>query len=679
MNIFFEESGCFKAAIILTRHSNIFYVQLPSGRRTKIREKDVLIEFDKPSASELMKLAYESARKIDLDFLWECVPDEEFSSLVFADEYFGPSCSLVDRIALILRLHSSPVYFRRKGRHGKYQRVSKQQLNMALKSLENRRNQATIQAQYEAELKRRKLPKAFESKSIMLLTRPDKQSIEYKALEAASCALNVSPARLIIDCGGIESALTLHNARFLSEFFPHGTDFPAISIRPLPDNLPRSNVNAFSIDDITTTEIDDAFSVKYLLNGYVRIGIHIAAPAFGIEREDEIDTIARERLSTVYVPGDKIRMLPDAIVEAFTLREGHYKPVLSLYIIVDRDTQEIIANETLAEYIFVKSNLHYNTLDKLATEEALLNGSGNYPHKDEIAILWPFAQSLFEKRQKARELYGLNREVQRNIDFNFYVNGEHVTITPRRRGSPLDLIVSEMAILTNSTWGALLHSHMVPGIYRTQRTFREGKAGSIQKRTRMQTTAEPHEGLGVSQYAWSTSPLRRYVDLVNQWQLLACIKHGVSSRLVAPFKPKDSDLYAVVHGFDDAYSGYIDYQRRMEYFWCLRWIRQEGRKKVTANVIKGDLVSLDEVPLLLHVPEISMSMYERGTRVLLEVTSIDEIMIEASARFLHVIDGPQEKSIDNSKRIYKSEDSDSHTNLVTDSENINAVVDLLET
>lgn len=647
MNVFFEESGSFKAAIVLMRHGNAFYVQLSGGRRAKIRVKDVLIEFDNPSVRELMQLAEEAAHKIDIDFLWECAPDEEFSFLTFADEYFGPSCGLVERVALILRLNSSPVYFRRKGRHGKYQRTSRQQLKIALEALEHRHHQAVIQAQYENELKIGKLPEAFVTKSIMLLTKPDKQSIEYKALDAASSTLGISKERLIFDCGGIESARSLHNARFLSQFFPNGTDFPEVSVLPLQEDLPRANVNAFSIDDITTTEIDDAFSVEHLLSGHSRIGIHIAAPGLGIIREDKIDVIARERLSTVYIPGNKIRMLPDAVVEAFTLREGNYRPALSLYIIVDRRTQEIISNETLAEYVFVKSNLRHNILDELATEEAILKGSGDYPHKDEIAVLWPLAQALFEKRQQARAVYGLKREMQRNIDFNFYVNGEHITITPRRRGSPLDLIVSEMAILTNSTWGALLHHNMMPGIYRTQQGFRNGQAGSTPRRTRMQISAAPHEGLGVEQYAWSTSPLRRYVDLVNQWQLLACIKHGITSKLTAPFKQKDSDLYAVVHGFDETYSAYIDYQRRMECFWCLRWIRQECRKKVTASVIKGSLVCLDEVPLLLHVPEIAM--HERGTRILLEIMSIDELTIEASVQFLHVIDTPPEKITDNSK------------------------------
>ncbi|RKP51150.1 ribonuclease catalytic domain-containing protein [Trinickia fusca] len=635
MNVFFEESGSLKAGGVLSRQGDALQVELPGGRRAKVRAKDVLIEFAAPSAAELMQAADAAAQQIDLDFLWECAPGDEFPFGTLADEYFGASAGPVERAALVLRMQGAPVYFRRKGR-GQYQRAPEEQLKMALAGLERKRQQALVQAGYEEELKAGRLPEVFKGKVLGLLTKPDKNAIEYKALEAAAAARGISQAQLMLECGGIASPRALHEARFLSEYFPHGTGFPAVTPGELPDDLPTADahVQAFSIDDITTTEIDDAFSVELLADSRVRVGIHIAAPALGIVRGDAVDAIARARLSTVYMPGDKITMLPDEVVDVFTLKEGGLRPALSLYVIVNRETHEIVATETRAERVFVKSNLRHNTLDAEVTEEALAAGSGDYPHKDDIAVLWPLAQALFEKRQAARAGYGLRREVPGNTDFNFYVEGEHVTITPRRRGSPLDLIVAELAILANSTWGALLHDHGVPGIYRTQRTF----AAAGPKRTRMQTSAAPHEGLGVAQYAWSTSPLRRYVDLVNQWQLLACSQHGVAAKLVAPFKPKDADLFAVVQGFDDTYTAYADHQRRMEYFWCLRWITQEHKKEVVAAVVKGDLVRLEEVPLLLHVP--GLGVHARGTRVVLEVMSIDELTVEASVRIVRVIDAP---------------------------------------
>jgi exoribonuclease II len=634
VNVFFEESGSFKAGSVLSRQGDAFQGELPGGRRAKVRAKDVLIEFEKPSAGDLIQQADAAAQEIDLDFLWECAPDDEFPFATLGADYFGASFGPVERAALVLRMHSAPVYFRRKGR-GQYQRAPQEQLKMALAGLERKRQQGLVQAEYEEELKAGRLPEALAGKALGLLTKPDKNTIEYKALEAAAAARGISQARLMLECGGIPSARALHEARFLSEFFPHGTGFAAVTVGALPEDLPEAEVEAFSIDDVTTTEIDDAFSVEHLSDGRVRIGVHIAAPALGITRGDEIDAIARTRLSTVYMPGDKITMLPDSVVEAFTLAEGGLRPALSLYVIVNRETQEIVVSETRAERVFVKNNLRHNTLDELVTEEALAAGSGEYPHKDDIAVLWPFALALFEKRQQARAGYGLRREVQRNTDFNFYVDGEHITITPRRRGSPLDTIVAELAILANSSWGAFLHDHGVPGIYRSQRAF---GAPTGPKRTRMQTTAAPHEGLGVTQYAWSTSPLRRYVDLVNQWQLLACVQHGVTAKLAAPFKPKDADLFAVVQGFDDTYTAYADHQRRMEYFWCLRWLKQENKKQVVATVVKDDLVRLEEIPLLLHVP--ALGVHARGTRLLMEVMSIDELTVEASVRMLHVLDAP---------------------------------------
>jgi exoribonuclease-2 len=634
VNVFFEESGSFKAGSVLSRQGDAFQVELPGGRRAKVRAKDVLIEFEKPSAGDLIQQADAAAQEIDLDFLWECAPDDEFPFATLGADYFGASFGPVERAALVLRMHSAPVYFRRKGR-GQYQRAPQEQLKLALAGLERKRQQGLVQAEYEEELKAGRLPEPFAGKALGLLTKPDKNTIEYKALEAAAAARGISQARLMLECGGIPSARALHEARFLSEFFPHGTGFAAVTVGALPEDLPEAEVEAFSIDDVTTTEIDDAFSVEHLADGRVRIGVHIAAPALGITRGDEIDAIARTRLSTVYMPGDKITMLPDSVVAAFTLAEGGLRPALSLYVIVNRETQEIVASETRAERVFVKNNLRHNTLDELVTEEALAAGTGEYPHKDDIAVLWPFALALFEKRQQARAGYGLRREVQRNTDFNFYVEGDHIKITPRRRGSPLDTIVAELAILANSSWGGFLHDHGVPGIYRSQRAF---GAPTGPKRTRMQTTAAPHEGLGVTQYAWSTSPLRRYVDLVNQWQLLACVQHGVTAKLAAPFKPKDADLFAVVQGFDDTYSAYADHQRRMEYFWCLRWLKQENRKQVVATVVKDDLVRLEEIPLLLHVP--ALGVHARGTRLLMEVMSIDELTVEASVRMLHVLDAP---------------------------------------
>ena len=117
-----------------------------------------------------------------------------------------------------------------------------------------------------------------------------------------------------------------------SSDFPKGTGFAAVAVPRLRDELPLAPAQAFSIDDSQTTEIDDALSVQGLGSGKVTVGIHIAAPALAFAPETPVDQIARDRLSTVYIPGHKLTMLPEAVVDAFTLAEGRDAPAVSLYV-----------------------------------------------------------------------------------------------------------------------------------------------------------------------------------------------------------------------------------------------------------------------------------------------------------------------------------------------------------
>jgi exoribonuclease-2 len=152
---------------------------------------------------------------------------------------------------------------------------------------------------------------------------------------------------------------------------------------------------------------------------------------------------------------------------------------------------------------------------------------------------------------------------------------------------------------------------------------------------RMVTHAAPHQGLGVDQYAWSTSPLRRYTDLVNQWQILACIEHGVAAPLAAPFKPRDADLFGIVSAFDAAYAGYADFQSNMERYWCLRWLTQENAKQVDAVVLKDEVLRLVDIPLIIRLS--GMPQLARGTQVTLDLLRWDEVDLTIEARLLDVI------------------------------------------
>ena len=666
MNLFFEESGDFKAGTVLTQQGEAFQVETLTGKRSKVRARDVLLQFDTPSPGELISKATSLSHQMDVSFLWEVAGEQEFGFADLGLEYFGHAPSPEESAGLLLALASAPIYFHKKGK-GRYKAAPAEILKAALAGVEKKKQQALLQAKQVEELKAGQLPVSMAPLVNQLLFKPDKNSIEYKALDTAAQELQTTPARLMLSVGAISSARELHMNRFLSACFPRGTGFPEIAI-PAKPPLVSADVEAFSIDDVTTTEIDDAFSVRELGDGKIKVGIHIAAPGMGISPGDAIDKLARERMSTVYMPGDKITMLPDELVSEFTLAEGDVRPALSLYATIDTADWSVIATETVAEAVPVAANLRHNDLDEIVTEENLAAGLGEYPHKKEIQLLWQWAQTLERGRMQKRESFGLRPEQNNRVDFNFYVDDEIVTINRRKRGAPLDKIVAELMIYANSSWGLLLHEHGVPGIYRTQGS---GNGWAARMQVRMLTHAAPHQGLGVDQYAWSTSPLRRYTDLVNQWQILACLKHGVTAPLVAPFKARDADLFAIVSAFDAAYAAYADFQNIMEHYWCLRWLSQHEARKVQAVQIKDDLLKLVDIPLILPIVGVK---HPRGTQLTIELISWDEVDLSVQARLLEVSqavlavdedsDFEDGDSIDESEQVVEqvlSEESDAST------------------
>ncbi len=639
MNLFFESSGDFKTGTVLSKAGDSFQVELPGGKRTKVRSRDVLIQYSNLQPEHLIDQAKETASEIDLDFLWEVAGEDEFGFSELGFEYFGHEPQPHESAGLLLCLHAAPMYFYKRGK-GRYKAAPESNLKAALASIERKKQQAVVQEQYVEALKQGQLPEAMAPLVLQLLFRPDKNSIEYKALTTACHELRTTPQKLMLDIGGVGSPFELHKNKFLYEHFPNGTGFSSTHTPKLSRNLSAADVQAFSIDDIHTTEIDDAFSVKQLENGLFRIGVHIAAPGLAIRPDDDIDQIARQRMSTVYTPGEKITMLPEELVEAYTLGAGKERPALSLYTTLDPSNWSVQSVETVVEKIMIADNLRHNDLDQIITQDALENKSNPFPYRDELATLWQWAQILKQSRMAKRESFGLKPVPTSHVDYNFYVEGGIVSIERRMRDAPLDIIVAELMIYTNSTWGKYLNDHGVPGIYRSQ--GRGGWAGWMQ--VRMLTHAAPHQGLGVDQYAWCTSPLRRYTDLVNQWQIFACVEHGVSAPLAAPFRHKDAKLMALVSAFESTYSAYTEFQSEMERYWCLRWLSQEGIQQTNAVVLKDELVRLVDIPLTLRLP--GMTQLVRGAQVKLDLIGWNEADLSVEARLLEVVSKTSDAAFD---------------------------------
>ncbi|HEY6044851.1 MAG TPA: RNB domain-containing ribonuclease, partial [Nitrosospira sp.] len=163
MNVFYEEEGTFKVGAILADNTTSLQVEAPHGKRAKIKAASVLLRFDAPPLSEFMDLAQKTAEDLDPNFLWECCESEaEFASDKLAADYFGHAATPEEAAAVLIRLHSAPMYFYKKGR-GRYKAAPPRALEAALASQEKRRRQAEQQAYYAQLLNAFILPEEFKS------------------------------------------------------------------------------------------------------------------------------------------------------------------------------------------------------------------------------------------------------------------------------------------------------------------------------------------------------------------------------------------------------------------------------------------------------------------------------------------------------------------------------------
>ena len=628
MYALFEEAGKFLAGRVMSEAEASVQVELDSGKRVKVKAAHVLLRFDKPSPAALLEAGQRLATEIDLDLAWEFAPEADFSFVEFARDYFDASAGVERQAAALFRLFEAPHYFRRVGK-GVFRKAPEETVKAALLAIERKQQQAAQIEAWAAELAAGTCPAPVREQLYRILFKPDKNGPEYKAVVEAAKRSQRAPLDLLKQAGAIDSPYQFHWRRFLFEQFPKGTGFPPLSVPAQKEELPLAEVQAFSIDDSHTTEIDDALSVRGLGSGTVIFGVHIAAPALAIAPDSPIDKVARERLSTVYMPGWKLTMLPDEIVQAFTLTEGRDCPAVSLYVTFDEATLEVRSRETRIERVPIVANLRHDQLDSVITESTLTGQApADHPFPAELTFAFRLARHLKAQREQVRG----KPETFNRPDYNFKLERdadaapgephghERVVITTRQRGAPLDLIVAEAMILANSHWGGWLAQFGVPGIYRSQASLLPGV------KVRMGTKPLPHAGMGVPQYTWATSPLRRYVDLANQWQIIACAQHGATAALVAAFKPKDATLFSVISSFDGAYAAYNAFQNGIERFWTLRWLEQNGVTELEATVMKDGLVRADTVPLVLRATGTESLM--RGTRVRVRITGSDLLTLD---------------------------------------------------
>lgn len=616
-HIFYEDGGQFKVASIVQKNDSTYQADTQHGKRVKVKAANTFIEFD-GSMDSFMQTAQAEANEIDTELLWDCVGQDEFDFKAAAKEYFGNQASKTQLAATLMALYAAPMYFHKKNK-GVFKAAPEDVLKQVLATIERKAQQeAQIQA-WADEMVAGRLPDAITTELPQILYDPDKQSLAYKAFHKASDELKLSPYELALHTGGITSKPQYLLQRFAYKYFPKGMDFPELSAPEQPAHLPLANVQAFSIDDLSTTEVDDALSVQDLGNGSKRIGIHIAAPALGIEPNSDVEKIVMQRLSTVYFPANKITMLPENWIGAFSLDEGKVVPAFSIYFDVDENWQ-LSEPTSQIELVPIATNLRIQNIEPFFNSETGVGSADNpqFAHHADCLYLLDLACELQRQRDRLDDPT-LPKKYDYGIDFD--ANGK-VLITRRERGSPIDTLVSEMMILANTSWAKMLHDNELAGLFRVQPSGR----------VRMSTHSEPHIGMNVAHYGWFTSPLRRASDYINQKQLQSLLDPDSEPR----FTKNDSDLFVALGAFEAAFNAYRAFQDTMENYWATVWLVQENVREINAVVLKEDLVRLESLPLTARATGIPIEIAPKAT-VKLAITEIDPEQQFIALKYLSVV------------------------------------------
>ena len=594
--VLFEEDGAFRVGTILAEAGASLQVEAAHGKRSKVKATAILLRFDGQALAAFMPEAQKLAEPIDPGFLWEASGQGEFGFEEMAREYFGRAPTPQEAAAVAITLHANPIFFYKRGK-GRYQVAPGENLKAALAGQEKKRKQQEQVDLWATQIAAGALPEPIATRMDMLLFKPDKMALEWRALDQAAGAAGLSPPRVLAAAGALSGPEDYFLRRFAFEFFPRGTGFPDTGPLEPPAGLAEGPANAFSIDDAETTEIDDAFSVERRADGRLRVGIHIAAPALFFDTAHGLEAVARERLSTVYFPGGKITMLPEAAVAQATLAAGRRVPAASLYLDVDPASLAIAGSESRLDWITVSDNLRLAELDQRLNEQTVVEGRVEGPHGEDLFTLWRLAKLLKAARGAAEERAD-------RPDYNIRVSEGRVAIEQRRRGTPVDTLVAELMILVNATWGKLLAERGYDALYRNQ------KGG----KTRMEVVPAAHDWLGVSHYAWASSPLRRFCDLANQRQLVAMLRGA------EPAYSRE-ELVAAARDFEAAYEAYAEHQRYLERYWCLRYLQQEGIETADASIVREELVRLDGIPLTCRA--IGLPSSAPGERVKVAFGEVD--------------------------------------------------------
>eukprot|EP01023_Acetabularia_acetabulum_P004883 TRINITY_DN12049_c0_g1_i7.p1 TRINITY_DN12049_c0_g1~~TRINITY_DN12049_c0_g1_i7.p1 ORF type:complete len:605 (-),score=100.80 TRINITY_DN12049_c0_g1_i7:774-2588(-) len=340
-----------------------------------------------------------------------------------------------------------------------------------------------------------------------------------------------------------------------------------------------------TIDDASTTEVDDGLSVEHLEDGRKKIWVHIADPTRFLHPHQLLDQTARDRATTIYLPTGKIPMFPLEVAEVdFSLNMQEECNALSIGVIMGEDG-------SLQHYEFVPSKILPTQKLTYDQTDEIIDSQDEHQHSD-IFIYHKAAQLRFQYRMNMGAIQINLPECQPYADPDSDPENPEVELRVINRQLSRNL-VAEMMIMAGEAAGRFGEQHQIPLPYRGQlqpvfpegmniHELPEGVCREAAKRTIMTRSifspSQPvrHASLGLNHYVQVSSPIRRYGDILTHFQ----IKSFLSGRPLPFSIPQVKEIMEEVNFKLREFKTKVDSECRK--YWISEYFRQNKDKEYRA-------------------------------------------------------------------------------------------------
>ena len=336
-----------------------------------------------------------------------------------------------------------------------------------------------------------------------------------------------------------------------------------------------THLKTYSIDDSETCEIDDAISLEKLSYHY-KLWIHIASPTSYFEYQSAIDKKARKLISTVYLSTNTYYMLPEILINyVFSLSDKKKRRSLSLGVVLNEDGS-ISSTEIVQSIIKVDFRLNYTEADELI----------DYAPKEEEDL--SIISEILQSRKCWRKNSGATEILESFGKIIVEDNNPTLKIIDPTLSRQL---ISEAMILYGNLISNFTKVNKIPVPYRVQQRIDKVSKDNIQdsdnkvlynfllKKTMGKSyysiNPMPHTSLGLTTYLHATSPIRRYADLLVNYQLNRYLNN---KELISKEDVEQMTLEINNQGRQN-----IMRYREDQKYWLIKWFKKNSFKEY--NVI----------------------------------------------------------------------------------------------